>query len=146
MESSQVEHTVSAHVIGVGRPVTFRNGIGHVLEVIAGETVILPLTVTGVTEVAKPQGATVTLEDGVLTLSAVGRYHLRAATESGVEVDLSFVVCQQAAHDWIPLSRPGRPGFTDRRAVLRGLGKYEATRFDGTQASMLGINLTAFGG
>lgn len=130
------------------RPVHF-DGRPLVMDVLLGETMALPAGIAALETIAKPANSTVTQSESgrTLTLSAVGRYHLRGRTTSDVYVDLSFCVCEQAAHDWIhdrPIAEPGHAPV-NRRAILRSLATYEP-RFDGTRGSLIPLNLVGHGG
>jgi len=143
--SHEISRTITIN--GPGGGIVFENGKPGVLPLILGESVPLPFGITAIAEVAKPDGATVTVDENFteIELNAVGRYHLRA-TVAGVDVDLSFCVCEQAAHDWIPLRKGiNQTGdFINRHLVLRSLATHRPA-FDGTQASLVSVNLGPYG-
>jgi hypothetical protein len=149
MTSSEITQSLLVHVQGQERhPIRFENGKPLVLPLILGETVALPAGITAITEVAIPGGATAEPDEDfrTLQLSAVGRYHLRANTAADVLVDLSFCVCEQAAHDWIPTHRGinQQGSEIERRLVLRSLATYHLP-FDGTRAALMPLNLGLYG-
>lgn len=138
-----MEHLPSLTCYSTGqahRPVTFDTATTKIMDVLLGESVTLAPGVASINVVAKPDGAAATLSENrrQLSLDSVGRYHVRATTDAAQDIDLSFCVVAQDAHDWIPATK-------DQRGILRSLVTYCA-KFDGTLDVLIPINLGPYGG